>query len=206
VVGVAPIAGRFTTLKIEAELECAMNGTKPNECECAEHRQKRLAARRRFPVRWIVTAGMSGLALGFLVGSQLGGLVDRDGIGWRQTRPNAADAPLTPRLMEQYRQELIRLTQTRNNDAAVLREKQLTLQILKARGVDRGSPSSRRLEHEVSDLQAALAETDDRLVHLRDQLTKLSAVRSAEHHEGGLDVQTEVQARQIVLEHDVGLP
>ncbi len=184
-----------------------MNRTTSNECDCVDLRQERPAARRRLPVRWIVMAGIGGLALGFLAGSQLGRLVDRDGMGWQQPRQAAADAHLTPRLIGQYRQELIRLTQTRNNDAAVLREKQLTLQILKAHGADTGSPASRRLASEVRDLQAALAGTDDRLVRLREQLSKLSAAKSAtEHQEGGLDVQTEVQARRIVLEHDVGLP
>lgn len=183
-----------------------MNRTEPNECDCVDLRQELPAARRRLLVRWIVMAGIGGLALGLLVGSQIGRLVDRGGMGRQEPRHDATDAPLTPRLIEQYRQELIRLTQTRNNDAAVLREKQLTLQILKAHSVDSGSPASRRLESEVSDLQAAMARTDDRLVRLRDQLSKLSVVRSAEHHEGGLDVQTEVQARRIVLEYDVGLP
>ncbi len=205
--GLAEIAGGITALNIEAELECVMNRTKSNECEGVDLRQERPAARRRLLVRWIVMAGIGGLALGLLVGSQIGRLVDSVGMGWQEPRHDATDAPLTPRLIAQYRQELIRLTQTRNNDAVVLREKQLTLQILKARGVDSGSPSSRRLETEVSDLQAVMARSDDRLARLRDQLSKLTAVKSAvEQEEGGLDVQTEVHARRVVLEHDVGLP
>lgn len=102
---------------------------------------------------------------------------------------------------------MIRLTQTRGEEAAVQREKQLTLQILKARGVNRDAPSFRRLEREVCALQAKLASTDDRLARLREQLAKLTAVKSAaEHQEGGLDVQTEIEARRVVLEYDAGLP
>jgi hypothetical protein len=187
-----------------------MKRTESNEYESVDMGQERPTARRRVSVRWIEIAGVGGLAVGFLAGSQIGRLVDRIGIGWQKSGHDAIGAGTaspTPHLVEQYRQELIRLTQTRNEDAAVLREKQLTLQILKARGVDSDSPSSRRLEREASDLQATMAGTDDRLARLREQLSKLTAVKSAaEHQDGRLDVQTEVNARRIVLEHDVGLP
>ncbi|NLF71347.1 MAG: hypothetical protein GX575_20135 [Candidatus Anammoximicrobium sp.] len=178
--------------------------------EGPDSRQERPAAERRRWVRGLAIAGLGGFTIGLLAAGQVGRLADTIGTPWRQPARHTAGAPdagLTPHLVEQYRQELIRLTQTRGEEAAVQREKQLTLQILKARGVNRDAPSFGRLEREVCALQAKLAGTDDRLARLREQLAKLTAVKSAaEHQEGGLDVQTEIEARRVVLEYDAGMP
>lgn len=185
-----------------------MKRTESNEPEDVL-RQQRTAPRRCFSVLWIVMVGAGSLAIGFLAGISVDRFSAGRAVGWLRPGEDATGAEggeLTPQLVEQYREELIRLTERRNDDAAAQREKQLTLQILQSRGFDVDSPLARRLAGEVSELQAAMAATDDRLASLREQLAKLTAVKSAaEHQQRGLNVQTEVDARRIVLEHDAGL-
>ena len=188
-----------------------METTESNQCKGADVPQERMTRQRRVRNGWLAIAWVVvGFSLGLLVGSQAGRLGDMAGI-WRQDPPHDApasrDARLTPRWVEQYRQELIRLTQARNEDTLILKEKQLTLQILNARGVSGDTPSARRLPREVGDLEAALRLTDDRLTQVREQLAELTSVTSAaESQERGLDEQTEIDAKRIVLQHDAGLP
>lgn len=124
----------------------------------------------------------------------------------QSTSPDYKEVPEAASLVNQYRQEVVRLKQQLEGDEFASREKELTLQAMVRRGMDLKSPSCQRMNRDVSELTESIAHTERQLLDVQRQLAELTAVRNAnERHQDGLDRQLEIDAHRVILEHDAGL-
>ena len=181
--------------------------TSANRCEeCSKARGPQIGA------AWASAISMCCFVLGAVAAGQWAS----DGsLPWKTSdpppqpqRPSATSAEVsTGQLLEENRQERIRLLNIESREDAQLQQNQRTLLQLTLQGFDARSAVFKRLRKENAELAARVDPRKTRLQGLQKVVDSLADARDDEARRGqqGISRETEVNSRQRVLEHNQGL-
>lgn len=163
----------------------------------------------RINAAWVAVAWLLGFAIGTVADvpwANSGGL-EGDTLPQAPQRPSAKSALVsTEQLLDQNKQEQIRLLNVQTREEAQLEENRRTLAQLKLQGFDPGATVCQRLRKENAELTSRVAARKARLLSLEKLVNSLADARDAEARRGHeISHETEVDSRQRVLEHEQGL-